>query len=135
VGLAVLEALQSEGLVERVRSRGPTLRDELEAAVGGLDMVRAVRRRGTLLCVELVDPRDGESFLPGELEISALVDATAVEHGLLVTTSHCAADGFVRAQTRCAPAYVAPDAELGEMIDRLAATLGDVDSRIKSALA
>jgi hypothetical protein len=30
---------------------------------------------------------------------------------------------------------VATDTELAEMIDRLAATLGDVDSRVKSALA
>ncbi len=70
VGLAVLEALESEGLVERVRDRGPSLRDELEAAVGDLDIVREVRGRGFLLGVELVDPRDGESFLPGEVEIS-----------------------------------------------------------------
>ena len=135
VGLAVLEALESEGLVERVRDRGPSLRDELEAAVGDLDIVREVRGRGFLLGVELVDPRDGESFLPGEVEISALVDGTALEHGVLVTTSHCAADGFAPDQTLFAPAYVATDTELAEMIDRLAATLGDVDSRIKSALA
>ena len=135
VGLAVLEALQSEGLVERVRSRGPSLRDELDAAVGDLDIVREVRGRGFLLGVELVDPRDGESFLPREVEISTLVDGTALEHGLLVTTSSCAADGFSPDQTLFAPAYVATDTELAEMIERLAATLGDVDSRIKSVLA
>jgi adenosylmethionine-8-amino-7-oxononanoate aminotransferase len=135
VGLAVLEALQSEGLVERVRSRGPSLRDELDAAVGDLDIVREVRGRGFLLGVELVDPRDGESFLPGEVEISTLVDGTALEHGLLITTSHCAADGFAPDQTLFAPAYVATDTELAEMIDRLAATLGDVDRRLKSVLA
>jgi len=135
VGLAVFEALQSEGLVERVRDRGPTLRDELEAAVGGLDIVREVRGRGFLLGVELVDPRDGESFLPAEVGISALVDGTALENGLLVTTSHSSADGFAPDQTLFAPAYVATDAELAEMMDRLAATLADADRRIKSALA
>ena len=45
------------------------------------------------------------------------------------------ADGFAPDQTLFAPAYVATDTELAEMIDRLAATLGDVDSRIKSVLA
>jgi adenosylmethionine-8-amino-7-oxononanoate aminotransferase len=94
-----------------------------------------VRGRGFLLGVELVDPRDGESFLPREVEISTLVDGTALEHGLLVTTSSCAADGFSPDQTLFAPAYVATDTELAEMVDRLAATLGDADSRIKSALA
>jgi adenosylmethionine-8-amino-7-oxononanoate aminotransferase len=134
VGLAVLEALESEGLVERVRERGPSLREELEGAVADLDIVGEVRGCGFLLGVELVDPRDGESFLPPEVGISALVDGTALEHGLLVTTSQCSTDGFAPDQTLFAPAYVATDRELSEMIDRLAATLGDVESRIKGAV-
>src|SRR5207249_11948989 len=36
VGLAVLDYLVEHGLVDRVRERGPSLRDELEAAGGGL---------------------------------------------------------------------------------------------------
>ena len=135
VGLAVLEALESEGLVERVRERGPSLLGELEAAVGDLDIVGEVRGRGFLLGVELVDPRDGESFLAEDVGISPLVDGTALEHGLLVTTSKCATDGFAPDQTLFAPAYVASDSELSEMVDRLAATLGDVETRIKSAVA
>jgi adenosylmethionine-8-amino-7-oxononanoate aminotransferase len=134
VGLAVLEALESEGLVERVRERGPSLRAELEGALADLDIVGEVRGCGFLLGVELVDPRDGESFVPPDVGISALVDGTALEHGLLVTTSQCSADGFAPDQTLFAPAYVATDSELSEMIDRLAATLRDVESRIKSAV-
>ena len=135
VGLAVLDALVNEGLVERVRDRGPALRDELEAAVGGHDIVREVRGRGYLLGVELVDPRDGESFLPHDMKAAALVDATGLEHGLLVTSSHSTPDGFTGDQTTIAPAYVASDEELADMIERFAATISDVETRVKSALA
>ncbi|MDP9119151.1 MAG: aminotransferase class III-fold pyridoxal phosphate-dependent enzyme, partial [Actinomycetota bacterium] len=83
VGLAVLDLLVERGLVERVRERGPGLRDELEAALTGSEIVREVRGRGFLLGVELVDPRDGESFLPVELDVASLIDDTAFEHGLL----------------------------------------------------
>src|SRR5438874_3907370 len=69
VGLAVLEALRSERLVERVRDRGQTLRKELEAALDGIAMVREVRGHGYLLGVSFVDPRDGDSFLPRELRL------------------------------------------------------------------
>ena len=48
VGLAVLERLRSEGLIERVRERGPRLRDELAAALDGIPLVREVR--GTASC-------------------------------------------------------------------------------------
>jgi hypothetical protein len=106
VGLAVLDYLVSNDLVERVRERGPSLRDELEAAVGGLPIVREVRGRGFLLGVEL------------SVEDPARVDDTALAHGVLVTTS--------QNQTLLAPAYTSTDAELAEMIERFAAALREV---------
>jgi adenosylmethionine-8-amino-7-oxononanoate aminotransferase len=131
VGLAVLDLLVERGLVERVRERGPSLRDELEAALAGAEIVREVRGRGFLLGVELVDPRDGESFLPVELDVAALVDDTALEQGLLVTSTHPQADGFAGDQTLLAPAYVSTDEELAEMVGRLVATIESVERAIK----
>jgi len=134
-GLAVLDFMQGHGLVERVRERGPALRDELAAAVGGFDVVREVRGAGFLLGVELVDPRDGESLLPDELNGAALVDQTAFEHGLLVTSTHSNADRYTGDQTLLAPAFTSTDDELGEMIERFAAAIADVDARVKEAVA
>ena len=135
VGLAVLALLVERGLVERVRERGPGLRDELEAALEVSEIVREVRGWGFLLGVELVDPRDGESFLPVELDVAALVDDTAFEHGLLVTSTHPQADGFAGDQTLLAPAYVSTDEELTEMVGRFVATIEDVEREIKDTLS
>src|SRR5688500_14211187 len=130
VGLAVLDLLIERGLVDRVRERGPGLRDELEAALRGSEIVREVRGRGFLLGVELVDPRDGESFLPVELDVASLVDDTAFEHGLLVTSTHPQAVGFAGDQTLIAPAFVSSDAELAEIIERFTTTISDVELTI-----
>ncbi|HTX30867.1 MAG TPA: aminotransferase class III-fold pyridoxal phosphate-dependent enzyme [Solirubrobacteraceae bacterium] len=135
VGLAVLDALVERGLLERVRGRGPSLREELEQALAGFEIVREVRGRGFLLGVEFVDPRDGESLLPDELDAAALIDDTAFEHGVLVTSSHSTADGFTGDQTLLAPAFIATDAELGEMVERFAAAVADVERAVKSSLA
>jgi adenosylmethionine-8-amino-7-oxononanoate aminotransferase len=135
VGLAVLDELIERGLVERVRARGPSLRDELELALDGLEIVRDVRGRGFLLGVEFVDPRDGESLLPDEIDAASLVDQKAFEHGLLVTSSHSTADGFTGDQTLLAPAFVASDDELAEMCVRFAETVADVERVVKSSLA
>jgi hypothetical protein len=135
VGLAVLDLLEDRGLVGRVRERGPTLRDELEAALSGSELVREVRGRGFLLGVELVDPRDRTSFLPVDLDVASLVDDTAFEHGLLVTSTHPQADGFAGDQVLLAPAYASTDAELAEMVERLATTMRDVERRVGAALA
>ena len=135
VGLAVLDLLVARHLVTRVGERGPALREELDAALDGFEIVREVRGRGFLLGVELVDPRDGESFLPVELDAASLVDDTALEYGLLVTSTHPQADGFAGDQTLLAPAFVSTDGELAEMIERFVATIDDVERTVKTSLA
>lgn len=133
VGLAVLDLLTERGLIERVRERGPALRDELEAALQGFDIVREVRGRGFLLGVELVDPRDGESLLPVDLDVAALVDDTAFERGLLVTSTHPQADGFAGDQVLLAPAYVTTDEELAEIVERFRATIAAVQGSVEAS--
>ena len=135
VGLAVLHTLSERGLVDRVRERGPSLCEQLEQAMSGFEIVKEVRGRGFLLGVEFVDPRDGESLLPDELDTAARVDQTAFEHGLLVTSTHSTPDGYTGDQTLLAPAFVATDAELDEMVERFAAAVGDVERAVKDALA
>jgi adenosylmethionine-8-amino-7-oxononanoate aminotransferase len=135
VGLAVLDLIEERALVERVRDRGPALRDDLASALGGSGIVKEVRGRGFLLGVELVDPRDGTSFLPVDLDAAAIVDDTAFEHDLLVTSTHPQADGFAGDQVLLAPAYTSTDAELAEMVERFAATMNDVEQRVGARLA
>lgn len=134
VGLAVLDVIVERGLVDRVRDRGPGLRGELSAALMDSEMVREVRGRGFLLGVELVDPRDGESLLPDEIDAAALVDQTALGHGLLVTSTHSTPDGYTGDQILLAPAYVSSDSELAEMVQRFAATMADAERTVKAAL-
>jgi adenosylmethionine-8-amino-7-oxononanoate aminotransferase len=134
VGLAVLDLIVDRGLIERVRDRGPKLRDDLGAALTGSDLVREVRGRGFLLGVELVDPRDRESFLPDELDVAALVEQTALEKGLLVLSSHSTPDGYTGDQIVLAPAYISTDEELAEMVRRFAETIEDVEPRVRSSL-
>jgi len=134
VGLAVLDLIAERGLVEHVRERGPELLGDLEGALSGSDIVGEVRGRGFLLGVELVDPRDGTSFVPNELDAASLVDDTAFEHGLLVTSTHPQADGYAGDQVLLAPAYTSTDAELAEMLERFAATIGEVERTIKRLL-
>ena len=135
VGLAVLDLLVERGLVDRVRERGPALLEELRAAVGGSPIVGEVRGRGFLLGVELVDPRDGTSFLPVDLDAAAIVDDVAFEHGLLVTSTHPQADGYAGDQVLLAPAFVSSDDELAQMVGRFAEALGDVERRVTDALS
>lgn len=135
VGLAVLEAMRSEGLVERVRDRGPRLRDELEGALKSVPMVREVRGQGYLLGVLYVDPRDGESFLPPELRVAGRVDRVAFDRGLITLSTQPTRDGYAGDQTLFAPAFTARDEELAEMVSRFADTVVRVAEEVDSELS
>ena len=134
VGLAVLNVLRSEGLIERVAHRGPLLRDELESSIGDVAMVREVRGQGYLLGVSFVDPRDGESFLPRELRVGGRIDEAAFENGLITLSTQPTRDGYAADQTLFAPAFTATDDDLGEMVSRFADTVHHVAKEIEAEL-
>ena len=134
VGLAVLEAVRSEGLVERVRERGAKLRDELADALSGIPLVREVRGHGYLLGVSFVDPRDGESFLPPDLRVGGRIDAAAFDRELIVLSTQPTRDDFAGDQTLFAPAFTASDEELAEMVSRFSDVLHQVAEEVEPDL-
>ena len=135
VGLAVLDVLRTEGLVERVRERGVRLRDELEASLGGVAMVREVRGHGFLLGVAFVEPRDGESFLPPELGVAGRIDAAAFERGLITLSTQPTRDGYAGDQTLFAPPFTTSEDELAEMVARFSDSVRQVAGEVDGQLA
>jgi adenosylmethionine-8-amino-7-oxononanoate aminotransferase len=135
VGLAVLHALRTEALVERVHERGPLLRDELTSALGGIAMVRQVLGHGYLLGVQYVDPRDGESFLPPELRVAGRIDRAAFDAGLITLSTMPTRDGYAGDQSLFAPAFTATDDELAEMVSRFADAVTGVAKEVEGELA
>jgi adenosylmethionine-8-amino-7-oxononanoate aminotransferase len=126
VGLAVIDVLKKEKLVERVHDRGPRLRDELARALEDMAFVHEVRGHGYLLGIEYVDPRDRKSFLPPELRTAGRVDEVAFENGLITYSTMPTRDGFAGDQTLFAPPFTSTDAELAEMVARYRSTLEQV---------
>ncbi len=134
VGLAVLEVMRSQGLVERVFERGTKLLREVHAALDGIPMVREVRGHGYLLGVSFVDPRDGHSFLPVELRVGARIDDAAFERGLILLSTQPTRDGYAGDQTLFAPPFTTTDEELAEMVSRFADTVRHVAGGVEREL-
>ncbi len=135
VGLAVLHALRSEHLIERVRDRGRHLREELEEALKDVRMVRQVLGHGYLLGVHYVDPRNGDSLLPPELRVAGRIDRTAFERGLITLSTQPTRDGFAGDQTLFAPPFTSTDEDLGEMVSRFADAVARVAEEIEPELS
>ena len=130
VANAVLDVLERDGLIEHVAERGRALRSDLEAALSGSSLVREVRGRGYLLGIDYVDPRDGESMLDSSLGVARAIDEEALARGLVVYSTQPTADGFACDQTLIAPPFVATEADLAELVDRMAATVAAVEERL-----
>jgi adenosylmethionine-8-amino-7-oxononanoate aminotransferase len=135
VGLAVVDVLKREGLVEHVRERGARLRDELEAALDGIDMVEEVRGVGYLLGVSFVDPRDGTTWLPRELRVAARIDEAAFARDLISLSTQPTRDGYAADQTLFAPPFTTPEEDLAEMVSRLADAVRSVAKELESELS
>jgi adenosylmethionine-8-amino-7-oxononanoate aminotransferase len=135
VGLAVMEAMRSERLVERVADRGPRLRDQLANALAGIPLVREVLGHGYLLGVEYVDPRDGRSFLPPELRVAGRIDGVAFDKGLITLSTMPTRDGYAGDQTLFAPPFTTTDEELAEMVARFADTVRQVAESLEPELS
>jgi len=135
VGLAVLDYLERNELIERVRDTGPRLRRLLESALADCELVREVRGHGYLLGIDYVDPSDGVSFLDPALGIARKIDVEALARGLIVYSTQPTADGYAGDQTLIAPAFTSTEEELNLMVERMTETVRAVERWVKSESA
>ncbi len=134
VGLAVLDALHRERLVERVAELGPWLREALASALEGIPIVQEVRGHGFLLGVSFADPRDGTSFLPPELRVAGRIDRAAFERGLITLSTQPTRDGYAGDQTLFAPPFTTSEEELRERVARFADAVRAVAAEVEPEL-
>jgi adenosylmethionine-8-amino-7-oxononanoate aminotransferase len=99
---------------------GARLRDGLQQAVGKTRIVGEVRGRGLLVCAELVEP-DG-SGRPLDKSKVAKLDRLAWDRGAIV---------YARGQVvRLAPPLCITREEVDQLVDVVAASIGDLDREL-----
>ncbi|HYG94432.1 MAG TPA: 4-aminobutyrate--2-oxoglutarate transaminase [Nocardioides sp.] len=115
--LAVIESIESDGLVDRARAIGKTMLDRLGALQAADPRIGDVRGRGAMVAVELVAPGTTEP----DPVLTAKIAAAAHTEGLVVLT--CGTFGNV---LRFLPPLAIPDHLLTEALDVLEGVLGRV---------
>ena len=86
VGVAVLEVIVREGLVEQAAKRGAFLRDLLEHELGRLPVVGEIRGIGLMQMVEYVRSRDGRKKFAPESNVAASLSSAMYERGVVLNT-------------------------------------------------
>jgi 4-aminobutyrate aminotransferase-like enzyme len=110
-GLAALDVMASEHLVERARLAGLDLLEALRTRVGEHPNVAEVRGRGLLVGIELADP--GPALTPRP-DLASAVRMHALDEGVLVSV--CGPNDSV---LRLSPPLTIEDAQLERAVDVL----------------
>lgn len=124
--LAVLEAMESDGLVERVASIGALLREKLEKTFGQHPAVGDIRGRGLFQTIELVADRDTKTPFARSLRVSERFRERAMANGLICYPSAGCVDGALGDHVLLAPPYIATEQQIDEIIAKMEATLKEV---------
>jgi len=121
--LAVQQIIQRDGLLAQVRARGATLQRLLQQRFGAHAHVGDVRGRGLFMALELVRDRASKEPFDPSLRLHAAVKSQALAHGLMVYPMGGTLDGQRGDHILLAPPFIATDADLEEIIDRLGTAL------------
>lgn len=121
VGLAVLDALASEGLVAASARLGGRLLAAFREIAAVAPEVAEVRGVGSLLGLDLEDPETGAPFArPG---YAYAVGRAAMDLGLVVYPGTGGSDGRLGDHLLVGPPFTTTDAEADELVDTLASAL------------
>jgi adenosylmethionine-8-amino-7-oxononanoate aminotransferase len=128
-GLAVINEIEIQGLLEKAVVMGDLLKQELNSLMQTYPFIGDVRGKGLLLAFELVSERDGMTPLAAELNAYDKLVNLAYERGLIIysrrTRDGLEGDHFLV----CPPLIVTAD-QIVEIIEKLAASLDDLASAL-----
>jgi adenosylmethionine-8-amino-7-oxononanoate aminotransferase len=129
VGCAVIDTIEDEGLVDGAAVKGGRIRAELERMAAAHPMMAALRGRGLLQGIELRNPATGERFAESE-RISGRVARAARERGLMIYSCPTPILNRHMDAVMVAPPLIISDAEIDEMLEKLEASIGAVESAL-----
>ena len=123
---AVLTILERDGLVESAGPLGERCRERLGSHLDNHPNVGEIRGIGLLNAVEFVRHRTSKQAFERSERVVERITAAAFERGLTVYPCASAVDGHIGDAVILGPPLSVTEAELDEMVDRLAAAVADV---------
>lgn len=131
--LAVQQVIQRDRLLPQVRQRGDYLRKALHARFDSHPHVGDIRGRGLFMGIELVRDRGTKTPFDPDWKLHAQIKANAMKNGLLVYPMGGTIDGRVGDHVLLAPPYIASEADLDQVVERLAVSIDAALSAITQA--
>lgn len=132
-GLAVLEELEEQNLIENAARMGDVLKSRLEGLMSRYQFIGDVRGKGLLLAFELVADRSTMAPLPKELNAYTRLVEIAYEQGLIIY-SRRTRGGYEGDHFLICPPLIVTEAQIDEIMNLLEASLSRFADEIANAL-
>ncbi|MCW5655606.1 aspartate aminotransferase family protein [Hydrogenophaga sp.] len=121
--LAVQRVIQRDGLLQQVRERGDHLQRLLTQAFGSHPHVGDIRGRGLFWGIELVRERTSKQWFDPVHKLHASIKSKAMAGGVLVYPMGGTVDGRCGDHVLLAPPFISTEAELAQIVERLASAI------------
>ena len=131
--LAVQKVIRRDNLLAQVKMRGAYLARRLCEALGEHPHVGDIRGRGLFMGVELVEDRASKRPFDPALKLHAKVKAEAMQRGLMCYPMGGTIDGQRGDHVLLAPPFIASEAELDQVVERLAGAIESGTAALKRA--
>jgi adenosylmethionine-8-amino-7-oxononanoate aminotransferase len=129
-GLAVINEIESQGLLDNTVLMGDLLKRELNGLMHRYPFIGDVRGKGLLLAFELVAERDSMAPLAAELKAYDKLVNLAYERGLIIY-SRRTRDGVAGDHFLVSPPMIVNSEQVTEIIEKLVASLDDLAAALK----
>ena len=125
-GVAVQKIIQREDLLSRVTANEARIKGWLAEALHGLPQIGDIRGRGHFIALELVADPETKTPYPAHLQLFAKIRLQGMQNGLICYPVGGNVDGINGDIAILAPPYNATDAELTEIVDKIAQSVRQV---------
>ena len=121
--LAVQKVIERDGLLAQARARGAFLERTMREAFASHAHVGDIRGRGMFWGIELVQDKAGKTPFDPARKLHARIKQEAMSRGLMVYPMGGTVDGRYGDHVVLAPPFVASEAELAMVVERLGAAM------------
>ncbi len=125
-GLAVMQVVEDENLLDRVKHTGALVRSQLQEVFAQHPHVGDIRGRGLLIGIELVEDRESKTGVRKELGVPAAIRIATMENGLICYPGGGSVDGINGAHILLAPPFIYQPDHVDELVSKLELSLKQV---------
>ncbi|MEE2002890.1 aspartate aminotransferase family protein [Alkalimonas sp. MEB108] len=118
-GLAVMDVIEAEHLLQKVKTSGEVIRTDLAAAFGEHPFIGDIRGRGLFIGIELVQDKADKTPHANGGKVATSIKQRAMSEGLICYPGSGGADGINGCHILLAPPFIYTSSHIDELVTKL----------------